>query len=1005
MSVSMKDLQSSSDEEEELDYLYKLSKNETQTKKAEESKRRLPPSCLPKSNTFDVAVTNKKNENEKNDDTKKSWLKEQVSDSIKRISTRITPTPSLDSSMNDSFDDSIPVRGISKTVSESDIKSTFDALDGKENITKRQWFKGSLNSYISKSKNYYYNRGSTPLASSETSLNCSLDTSTENNETIKSASSSESLNNLFLSSSPKSSVEHNIGRTSPSRLQIHDSTFKLSSLSAEASHLPLFKKEKPSLTTKNTYSKQTQPSSQITSRQDQPKGNNNSNLITSKLTFSELLHSNSTPSSPTKSAETVDMCKVAEPATTPLNEDFTDIEIDILTDNIVKEDLKYHLRPNSGSSVTFFRLWVSSLFMYSYFTHSFPVFLSGAVAGAIVTYLVGCLTVWLLCPSAESYDQYRSDLKRFLINDAKTSSQPHVIKDLPKPEVLRKPRDLKGWINLAYVYNNTYEKELVKEVFVVVHEETMFIFLTKKKIEETAPNAKLKKTLKNRPKKQISIQDTEEEHVITFKYEYRIDLQKCSLHLTPDDLPIRRIWNKKYPLLLTIPGKALKKREITLRFEQLTLDLNDIINGMMDDNFVSENFSSSDATEEFFLFGNTGREKEDWFYRMQLCIAPLKHQVSFADLRKQRISNKPSNSYSHYITELITESEKVMQRNVKGKKMEPYLAWLNIFLGRAFWDFWHDKYWTDKLHQKIQSRLSKINTPPFIKDIKLKDLNCGHNIPIIHKGSLPVLDEYGVWTDLQITYKGYFTLTLETQLNVDYYVGLVSGIVKQKSGNDTQLSKMTKLSDLHADTSCEDIDTDKEGQKEAPVSDLDYEDDNFHDEIPDVYFDTNDTTDGKIEDDADPVMSDPRTKAFLESRAGKKVVGLVGWLAKSKLAKKVAETDFAKKAYEKAYEKFRKMPIILKVEVQSVKGNLAVNIPPPPTNRLWYGFRNNPVIFITASPKVGDKQVRLTYLTSWIEKKLKEEFKKYLVLPSMQDISIKLMDSQLQNLYPDRPMS
>lgn len=137
----------------------------------------------------------------------------------------------------------------------------------------------------------------------------------------------------------------------------------------------------------------------------------------------------------------------------------------------------------------------------------------------------------------------------------------------------------------------------------------------------------------------------------------------------------------------------------------------------------------------------------------------------------------------------------------------------------------------------------------------------------------------------------------------------------------------------------------------------------------------------------------------------KKVVGLVGWLAKSKLAKRVAETDFAKKAYEKAYEKFRKMPIILKVEIQSVRGNLAVNIPPPPTNRLWFGFRGNPVIFITATPKVGDKQVRLTYLTSWIEKKLKEEFKKYLVLPSMQDISIKLMDSQLSSLCPDRPSS
>ena len=46
-----------------------------------------------------------------------------------------------------------------------------------------------------------------------------------------------------------------------------------------------------------------------------------------------------------------------------------------------------------------------------------------------------------------------------------------------------------------------------------------------------------------------------------------------------------------------------------------------------------------------------------------------------------------------------------------------------------------------------------------------------------------------------------------------------------------------------------------------------------------------------------------------------------------------------------------------------------------PPHRFRYGFRGNPVIFITASPKVGEKQVRLTYLTNWIERKLKEEFK------------------------------
>ena len=83
---------------------------------------------------------------------------------------------------------------------------------------------------------------------------------------------------------------------------------------------------------------------------------------------------------------------------------------------------------------------------------------------------------------------------------------------------------------------------------------------------------------------------------------------------------------------------------------------------------------------------------------MQLCVKPLKPQFS---VHETIAKDDPATSYPHYMIDLMSESEKVMQRHEKGKKMEPYLAWLNKFLGSAFWDFWHEKYWTDKLHQKI----------------------------------------------------------------------------------------------------------------------------------------------------------------------------------------------------------------------------------------------------------------------------------------------------------------
>lgn len=38
-------------------------------------------------------------------------------------------------------------------------------------------------------------------------------------------------------------------------------------------------------------------------------------------------------------------------------------------------------------------------------------------------------------------------------------------------------------------------------------------------------------------------------------------------------------------------------------------------------------------------------------------------------------------------------------------------AWVNALLGRIFWDFLGEKYWSDLVSKKIQMKLSKIKVP------------------------------------------------------------------------------------------------------------------------------------------------------------------------------------------------------------------------------------------------------------------------------------------------------
>ena len=69
-----------------------------------------------------------------------------------------------------------------------------------------------------------------------------------------------------------------------------------------------------------------------------------------------------------------------------------------------------------------------------------------------------------------------------------------------------------------------------------------------------------------------------------------------------------------------------------------------------------------------------------------------------------------------------------------------------------------------------------------------------------------------------------------------------------------------------------------------------------------------------------------------KSGAKKKIFDVIERLAKSKWVKKAVETDLVRRAAEK----FSNVPIILSVEVITIKGTIALNIPPPPTNRLWW---------------------------------------------------------------------
>ncbi|KAI7789336.1 testis-expressed sequence 2 protein [Triplophysa rosa] len=145
------------------------------------------------------------------------------------------------------------------------------------------------------------------------------------------------------------------------------------------------------------------------------------------------------------------------------------------------------------------------------------------------------------------------------------------------------------------------------------------------------------------------------------------------------------------------------------------------------------------------------------------------------------------------------------------------------------------------------------------------------------------------------------------------------------------------------------------------------------------------------EEDAAEVPEIPGVEGYVWGHRPSKIMRFVDKIAKSKYFQKATETEFIKKKMEEVSN----TPLLLTVEVQECRGTLAVNIPPPPTDRIWYGFRRPPHLELKARPKLGEREVTFAHVTDWIEKKLDQEFQKIFVMPNMDDIWLPNMHSAM----------
>jgi len=229
-----------------------------------------------------------------------------------------------------------------------------------------------------------------------------------------------------------------------------------------------------------------------------------------------------------------------------------------------------------------------------------------------------------------------------------------------------------------------------------------------------------------------------DEHIpmAAFVRQRHFDLEGGKVFLLPRGLVTKRLWCKKYPICI-IPHADSHPAD--LRLANPACDAGDV-DGCMQKRTV------------LYLFARSSRDKEEWFRRFSYAskgtpwptrLSDVVTQSSSADQtstptttvswqkhRREASTDSTSSSvleeptsaveidYSrmppeHNLLEYSNYMSAVMPPGTgpgpSDSQIPASMAWLNALIGRLFLDFLREKYWAEKMRDKIQNKLCKMH--------------------------------------------------------------------------------------------------------------------------------------------------------------------------------------------------------------------------------------------------------------------------------------------------------
>lgn len=275
-----------------------------------------------------------------------------------------------------------------------------------------------------------------------------------------------------------------------------------------------------------------------------------------------------------------------------------------------------------------------------------------------------------------------------------------------------------------------------------------------------------------------------------------------------------------------------------------------------------------------------------------------------------------------------------------------------------------------------------------MEDVNIAQLCLGDKPPLIHRVSQPLMDERGTWIDADLTYEGLVHATVTTKLNL-------LRLRKQQGSNGspaqfsppdsvkgsspkTPVSTRLQMSSIYDSDAESTGGSSSESEGSAPASTL------VVDSAASVAANHGGQVGGGVE-----MMTGTAASGAGQgggSSSSRKLLRIVDKITASNLFQSATEISYVQRAMENMSTKIK-----LRVELKGLVARVVINFPPPPSDRVWIGFRGPPRLWITAKPALGEHSVDWSLVTNVIENKLCEEVYKFLVYPNMVDVIVPIL--------------